>query len=187
MDGEFVERKTGALKLAYEKNKELAAVHGGPAVMEVFGEVPFEPQIKSEALTLDTKQQKLSVKYSNDAGSIVNEYIKGEERSFTIIAYPIPEIGENFEEIFEGTVKINTLDYNKYKAIQQALIDVLDTAQYVEVKGANGNCTDMKVSIMKITDHKTQTVLRTVLRTLIFRLEKYLHRLCLRKQQVCLM
>ena len=73
MDGEFVERKTGALKLAYEKNKELAAVHGGPAVMEVFGEVPFEPQIKSEALTLDTKQQKLSVKYSNDAGSIVNE------------------------------------------------------------------------------------------------------------------
>ena len=131
--------------------------------MEVFGEVPFEPQIKSEALTLDTKQQKLSVKYSNDAGSIVNEYIKGEERSFTIIAYPIPEIGENFEEIFEGTVKINTLDYNKYKAIQQALIDVLDTAQYVEVKGANGNCTDMKVSIMKITDHKTQTVFENCL------------------------
>ena len=163
MDGEFVERKTGALKLAYEKNKELAAVHGGPAVMEVFGEVPFEPQIKSEALTLDAKQQKLSVKYSNDAGSIVNEYIKGEERSFTIIAYPIPEIGENFEEIFEGTVKINTLDYNKYKAIQQALIDVLDTAQYVEVKGANGNCTDMKVSIMKITDHKTQTVFENCL------------------------
>ena len=163
MDGEFVERKTGALKLAYEKNKELAAVHGGPAVMEVFGEVPFEPQIKSEALSLDAKQQKLSVKYSNDAGSIVNEYIKGEERSFTIIAYPVPEIGENFEEIFEGTVKINTLDYNKYKAIQQALIDVLDTAQYVEVKGANGNCTDMKVSIMKITDHKTQTVFENCL------------------------
>ena len=123
MDGEFVERKTGALKLAYEKNKELTAVHGGPAVMEVFGEVPFEPQIKSEALTLDAKQQKLSVKYSNDAGSIVNEYIKGEERSFTIIAYPIPEIGENFEEIFEGTVKINTLDYNKYKA-ENCLADV---------------------------------------------------------------
>ena len=163
MDGEFVERKTGALKLAYEKNKELAAVHGGPAVMEVFGEVPFEPQIKSEALTLDTKQQKLSVKYSNDAGSIVNEYIKGEERSFTIIAYPIPEIGENFEEIFKGTVKINTLDYNKYKAIQKALIDVLDTAQYVEVKGTNGNSTDMKVSIMKITDHKTQTVFENCL------------------------
>ena len=163
MDGEFVERKTGALRLAYEKNKELAAVHGGPAVMEVFGETPFEPEAKSEALTLDAKQQKLSVKYNNDSGSIVNEYIKGEERSFTIIAYPVPDIGDNFEEIFQGTVRINTLDYNKYKAIQQALIDVLDTAEYVEVKGKDGNCTDMRVSIMKVTDHRTQTVFENCL------------------------
>lgn len=163
MDGEFVERKTGALRLAYEKNKELAAVHGGPAVMEVFGETPFEPEAKSEALTLDAKQQKLSVKYNNDSGSIVNEYIKGEERSFTIIAYPVPDIGDNFEEIFQGTVRINTLDYNKYKAIQQALIDVLDTAEYVEVKGKGGNCTDMRVSIMKVTDHRTQTVFENCL------------------------
>lgn len=163
MDGEFVERKTGALRLAYEKNKELAAVHGGPAVMEVFGETPFEPEVKSEALTLDAKQQKLSVKYNNDSGSIVNEYIKGEERSFTIIAYPVPDIGDNFEEIFQGTVRINTLDYNKYKAIQQALIDVLDTAEYVEVKGKGGNCTDMRVSIMKVTDHRTQTVFENCL------------------------
>lgn len=163
MDGEFVERKTGALRLAYEKDKELAAVHGGPAVMEVFGETPFEPEAKSEALTLDAKQQKLSVKYNNDSGSIVNEYIKGEERSFTIIAYPVPDIGDNFEEIFQGTVRINTLDYNKYKAIQQALIDVLDTAEYVEVKGKGGNCTDMRVSIMKVTDHRTQTVFENCL------------------------
>lgn len=163
MDGEFVERKTGALRLAYEKNKELAAVHGGPAVMEAFGETPFEPEAKSEALTLDAKQQKLSVKYNNDSGSIVNEYIKGEERSFTIIAYPVPDIGDNFEEIFQGTVRINTLDYNKYKAIQQALIDVLDTAEYVEVKGKGGNCTDMRVSIMKVTDHRTQTVFENCL------------------------
>lgn len=47
MDGEFVERKTGALKLAYEKNKELAAVHGGPAVMEVFGEVPLSHRLRA--------------------------------------------------------------------------------------------------------------------------------------------
>ena len=163
MDGEFVERKTGALKLAYEKNKELAAVHGGPAVMEVFGEVPFEPQIKSEALTLDTKQQKLSVKYSNDAGSIVNEYIKGEERSFTIIAYPSPEAGDKFTEIFDEIVKINTLDYDKYKVVQQRIIDVLDTAEYVRVKGCNGNETDMKVSIMKVNDGSKQTVFENCL------------------------
>ena len=136
LDSQFVERKLGALKLAYEKNKELAGQFGGPAVMEIFGENPFEPVDKKESLHLDEKQQKLSVKYDNEASAIVNTYIKGEERSFTIIAYPIPEIGDNYEKIFDETVKINTLDYDKYKVIQQDIIDALDGASYVEVKGA---------------------------------------------------
>lgn len=47
----------------------------------------------------------------SESGQITNRYIPGEERSFTIIAYPVPEIGEKYEEIFRETVKINTLDY----------------------------------------------------------------------------
>ena len=152
LDSQFVERKLGALKLAYEKNKTYAAEFGGPAVMEIFGEVPFEPVDKPESLRLDEKQQKLSVKYNNEASAIVNTYIKGEERSFTIIAYPIPEIGDNYEQIFNETVKINTLDYDKYKVIQQNIIEALDGADYVSVKGCNGNTTDMRVSIMPIAD-----------------------------------
>lgn len=158
LDGDFVERKLGALKNAYEKHKELADVHGGPAVMEVFGEKPFEPEDIKECCHLDEKQQKLLVKYNNESGSLVNNYIKGEERSFTIIAYPSPEIGEKFPEIFNEIVKINTLDYEKYKVIQQNIIDVLDTAEYVEVHGRNSNETDMKVSIMKVNEPQKQTV-----------------------------
>ena len=163
LDPDFVKRKLRAMQTSYDEYADLADVHGGPAVIETFGEKPFSPVSKPESWAFTEAQQKLQLELDNESGQITNRYIKGEERSFTIIAYPIPEIGENFEEIFEGTVKINTLDYNKYKAIQQALIDVLDTAQYVEVKGANGNCTDMKVSIMKITDHKTQTVFENCL------------------------
>ena len=55
---------------------------------------------------------------------ITNQYIIGEERSFTITAYPVPEIGEKFEEIFAETVKINTLDYTLYQNMQQKIIDV---------------------------------------------------------------
>lgn len=33
---------------------------------------------------------------------MTNEYIKGEERSFTIIAFPVPDLGDKFEEIFPG-------------------------------------------------------------------------------------
>lgn len=163
LDNDFVARKLGALKLAYEKNKDLANEHGGPAVMEVFGEIPFEPEDREANLKLDSKQQKLSVRYSNEAGEIVNNYIKGEERSFTIIAYPVPEIGENFEEIFEGTVKINTLDYEKYKVIQQNIIDALDKAKYVEVKGKGQNTTDMRVSIMKVNNPDKETVFENCL------------------------
>ena len=72
LDGDFVERKLGALKNAYEKHKELADVHGGPAVMEVFGEKPFEPDDAKECYHLDDKQQKLIVKYNNESGAIVN-------------------------------------------------------------------------------------------------------------------
>lgn len=163
LDGDFVERKLGALKSAYEKYSELAAVHGGPAVMEVFGETPFEPEDTIECCHLDDKQQKLLVKYNNESGSIINSYIKGEERSFTIIAYPSPQIGDKFPEIFNEIVKINTLDYEKYKVIQQNIINVLDKAEYVEVHGQGANETDMKVSIMKVNNHDKETVFENCL------------------------
>ncbi|MDO5403563.1 MAG: aminopeptidase, partial [Eubacteriales bacterium] len=162
-DSQFIERKLGALKLAYEKNRELAAVHGGPAVMEVFGENPFEPIDHDECCHFDERQQKLIVRYNSDSGAVVNNYIKGEERSYTIIAYPIPEIGDNYREIFSEIVKINTLDYEKYKVIQQNIIDVMDRAEYVQIKGGNGNETDLKVSIMPVKDPLKETVFENCL------------------------
>ena len=45
--------------------------------------------------------------YRAQAGNIQREYILEEERSFTIIAFPIPEIGKDFKGIFEDTIKIN--------------------------------------------------------------------------------
>jgi len=163
MDSAFVERKLGALRLAYENCKEAANSLAGPAVMEIFGEKPFEPENKKESYSLDERQQKLCVKYESESSHIVNEYVKGEERSYTIIAYPIPEIGENFEEIFTEIVKINTLDYDKYKVIQQSIIDALDGSGHVEIKGQNGNKTDMKVSLMKIENPEKQTVFENCL------------------------
>lgn len=162
-NSDFVERKLGATRLAYENLKSLAYVYGGPAVMEVFGETPFEPVDNNNSYKLNDKQQKMVVKYSNELSEIVNNYIRGEERSFTIIAYPTPEIGVDFENIFKETVKINTLDYEKYKVIQQNIIDVLDKAKYVEVKGKNGNTTDINVSIMKVNDYEKETVFENCL------------------------
>lgn len=88
---------------------------------------------------------------------MANLYIPGDERSFTIIAYPIPAIGEKFQEIFKETVKINTLDYMSYQDMQQKIIDILDKAERVHITGAGDNRTDLWVKIHPIENPEKET------------------------------
>lgn len=157
LDQEFVQRKLRVMQVAYEQVKELAGTHGGPAVIETFGEKPFTPENKKEAFSLTPHQQKLQVTYDNEAGQIVNRYIKGEERSFTIIAYPVCEIGEKFKEIFRETVRLNTLDYRLYQNIQQKLINALDEGCEVKIKGRGVNHTEMTVCLHELKCPEKQT------------------------------
>ena len=157
LDKAFVKRKLEVLKNAYETHKAAAAVYGGPAVIDVFGEEPFAPVMKQQAARLDEAGQKLQAEYSIAAGDLVNQYIKGEERSFTIIAFPVPAIGAQFEEIFSETVRINTLDYTLYRDLQQTLINTLDLAEYVEIKGMNGNHTDLTVALHELANPEKET------------------------------
>lgn len=158
MDKAFNERKLSGLRSAYETLKEEAAGFAGPALIEVFGEKAFAPENKEEAVKLDKRQQKLYVSYNRDASLILNDYVKGDETSFTIIAYPIPEIGAQFTEIFAETVKVNTLDNDTYKKIQQAIIDVLDQGEYVRILGSGNNKTDLKVMLYELQDPQKETI-----------------------------
>ncbi len=158
LDKKFVERKLGVMRTAYETHRQLARWHGGPAVVEIFGEIPLVPETKPEAYRLSEKQQKISVAADNDAAQLTNQYIIGKERSFTIIAFPVPEIGEQFEEIFKETVKINTLNYQLYQNIQQVLIDALDQGCGVHIKGQNGNRTDLTVAFMELQNPEKETL-----------------------------
>ena len=158
LDKKLVERKLDVMKNTYEQWKEQAAQFAGPAVMEVFGEEPFAPKQKEEAITLTEKQEKLSVLYDGKAGQLTNQYIKGDERSFTIVAYPVPEIGENYEEIFNEVIRINTLDAAVYERVQQTLIDALDKGEYVHILGKNDNVTDLKIQLYKLSNPEKETI-----------------------------
>lgn len=158
VDKMYVNRRLEVLRAAYEKYKNLAYVHAGPACVEIFGETPFAPQSKKEACVLSEEQQKLAVTYASASGQLVNEYIKGEERSFTIIAFPTAEIGENYEEIFDEVIRINTLDYQLYRQIQQTLIDTLDRAEKVCIKGSGGNRTDLTVALYRLENPEKETI-----------------------------
>ena len=157
LDQDFVQKRLRALQTSYEKYKELAYVHAGPACIEVFGETPFSPVSVKEAWQFSEVQQNLEIEMQNEAGQITNRYIKGDERSFTIIAYPVPEIGSDYEDIFRQIVKINTLDYQLYQKIQQTLIDTLDTTEWVSVKGKGKNETDLKIHLHTLTDPAKQS------------------------------
>ena len=158
MDKRYIERRLEVARTVYEQHKDLAAQFAGPAVMETFGEKPFSPKSVPEAPSYNEEQKKLAVSYDSRSGQLTNEYIKGEERSFTIVAYPVPEIGEKYPEIFDEVIRINTLDAKLYEKVQQTMIDALDQGEYVHVKGRGENRTDLKVKLYHLNDPEKETI-----------------------------
>lgn len=163
LDKALNDRRIAILEQSYEKYKDVAALMGGPAVIETWGEIPYSPVNKDSAWALSSKQQKLVTDYAAHSGQIIKKYIKGEERSFTIISFPLPSIGENYDEIFKETVKINTLDKELYKNIQQTIIDALDKASHVRVVGKGDNKTYINVSMQDIKDPEHETTFENCL------------------------
>lgn len=157
LDKAFKERKLAVLRTAYETYKKQAAQYAGPAVVETFGEDGFQPVNKPECYALSKKQEELTIAYSGESMPITNQYIPSDETSFTIIAFPVPAIGPDFEEIFAETIRINTLDYEMYKEIQQNIIQVLDQASYVHVTGRGDNQTDIRISLHPLADVTKET------------------------------
>ena len=158
LDKMYCSRKLEVMHTAFEKYKKEARGYAGPAVVETFGEKEFEPVNKPESLKMTDEQSALLVENRTQMGQLQRQYIIEEERSFTIIAFPIPEVGDCFEELFRETIQINTLDYKKYQRIQQTIIDALDQADHCEIKGCNGNHTDLKVNLWKLKNPAKETI-----------------------------
>lgn len=158
LDKMYCSRKLEVMHTAFEKYKKEARGYAGPAVVETFGEKEFEPVNKPESLKMTDEQSALLVENRTQMGQLQRQYIIEEERSFTSIAFPIPEVGDCFEELFRETIQINTLDYKKYQRIQQTIIDALDQADHCEIKGCNGNHTNLKVNLWKLKNPAKETI-----------------------------
>ena len=157
-DRQLANRHLEVLKKAFEEVKEWAGANAGPACFETFGEAPFEPVMKEAACHYHGKQQKLEAEFANLQASVTEQYIKSSEISFTIIAFPTPDIGEQYEEIFNEIMKVNTLDNDLYRRIQQKIIDALDQGEYVYIRGKAPNKTAMKVSLHTLNDPEHETL-----------------------------
>ena len=158
LDRHLANRHLEVLKKVFEECKEWTSANAGPACFETFGEAPFEPVMKENACHYNSKQQKLEAEFANLQASVTEQYIKSSEISFTIIAFPTPDIGEDYEAIFEEIMKVNTLDNDLYRRIQQNIIDALDQGEYVYIRGKAPNKTAMKVCLHTLNDPEKETL-----------------------------
>lgn len=130
--------------------------YAGPVVMESFGAPAFEPVEEPARLRFTTHQSEVYGHYQNSVQLLVHEFVREEERSFTIIAWPLPTIGPDFEAIFRETEAVNTLSSAAYRPVQERLIAALDEARSVHILG-KGNATDLCVQLHPLADPARET------------------------------
>ena len=130
--------------------------YAGPVVMESFGAPAFEPVEEPARLRFTTHQAEVYGHYQNSIQLLVHEFVLEEERSFTIIAWPLPTIGPDFEAIFHETEAVNTLSSATYRPVQERLIAALDEARSVHILG-KGNATDLCVQLHPLADPARET------------------------------
>ena len=154
---EFVEEYLKLFESEVKAKQDIFEKYAGPIYVEMFGEDRFVPkngdEIFEKSKELAALAQDFDTKYSN-------LYMKNirKNTSFCIISYPCPEIGEDFEAIFDETIRINTLSNSKYSEIQQRIIDVLDRSTHLHITGKNGNRTDLTVALQELTNPETETL-----------------------------
>ncbi len=156
-DKELAKYREEKMEEAFQNNSEAARKFSGGAYFETFGEKPFTPESKSSCLKFTDEGAALYQNHLGRLRAIQDRYVPSKENTFTIIAFPSPEIGEKFEVIFEETMKINTLDSNKWEKIQQHIINALDKGEFIHVKGRGTNKTDIMVKMHDIKNPEKET------------------------------
>lgn len=156
LDKRYIQRRLDLMTGIYGGHCCESAGYAGPALWETFGEQPFSPVRERDK---PAKEQEALRRFMEaKVTELLNRYIDPTKRSFTIIAYPTPEIGEDFEEIFQDTIRLNALDSEEYGRVQQCLIDVLDRGRYVHIRGGNGNETDLRVCLYPLSNPVRETI-----------------------------
>lgn len=155
LSNKFVDKNLEIYNKYFDDCSKEISSYAGRIFIETFGEKEFNPK---KIHVVEGSEESISLKKDFDMkfNSLYREVSKHEETSFTIISYPSPEIDEeNFEEIFDETIKLNTLDNDKWLNIQQKIIDALDEGSKVRVVGKNGNNTDIIVNLHDLKEGET--------------------------------
>lgn len=165
IDDETVSKALEGFEGVLSSMSEEASLHSGRAYVMTFGDKRSSPSPSTFAVKPDASTSKLFQNLQLKRRKILNLYVKKEETSYTGVAFPVPDIGANFKEIFMDTLALNTLDSSIYCQIQDLLIDALDQADFVHVTGRKGNDTDIRVQMHKLQNPARETTFLNCLST----------------------
>ncbi len=130
----------------------LCGAYSGGVYVEAFGERPFSPALKPESVKFSPDQRRIVAEHRRRTAERRDRALPRAKTSFTAVAFPSAEIGDGFEDIFREMIVVNTLDTKTYEIIQQTIIDALDAAESVRIRGTGGNRTDLTVRLHRL-DH----------------------------------
>ena len=126
-----------------------------------FGNQDILPALRETTIKY-SKEQKMMVKeIVGYERRLLSQYMPKSEMSYTGAAYPNAAISDDhYIEILDAIAKINNMESEKYEQIQEILIKALDKADYIHVKGMNGNQTDIKINIMKLENPEIESAFK---------------------------
>lgn len=157
IDEEYIKHSLIESERAITDFEKMISQCSGSIYFDPFGEEPFAPENKKEALKLSPEQLEHNKTLNNQYSMMFYKAYKREEASFCIIGFPTPEIGKDFEAIFDKTIDINMLDHKEYLRIQQFLIDALDKGDHARIVGQGSNKTDLYIKLPTLSDPAKQT------------------------------
>ena len=155
LDESLRAKRLEGIENAYRRLREKTVLYAGPLVAETFGMKPFSTVSSAHSPRFDKAQKKMCAEYRVRADVLYRDAVVSRNRSYTIIAFPLPEIASppfDYSMIFDAVLDFNTLDSSLYEEIQTRMTDVLGTASFVEIKGRDGNRTDLKVCLYTPAD-----------------------------------
>lgn len=163
LDGEMVENHISMLKEILTEIGPVLRAFSGIAHLDLFGEKPFSPEPKASMPLPDREISALYKSLTQQSVMLQLRHVPRGETSFSMIAFPSPEIGDSFREIFRDCVRVNTLSNDVYRPLQAALIDSMDGGEKVRILGAPGNDTDLTVFLRPLDDPETETAFENCL------------------------
>lgn len=158
VDREFSQADLGLYRQAMEAVKPEMDRYSGTAVMFHFGEPHFQYQNCKSSLRFSSEQEKVLKEWQQGMMQIKEEFLPESLVSFTAISFPIPDIGSCFADVWQDMLDVNLLDTDEYEAIQQYMVDTLDNAVKVHVKGCGNNRTDITVALQKLKDPEKESL-----------------------------